>query len=66
MVMGEPHLRFYAGVPLSSDDGFNIGTLCIADQKPRDLSEGDLEILSSKKRSPIWSKRPVLATWLCA
>ena len=47
MVTGEPHLRFYAGVPLSSADGFNVGTLCIADQKPRHLSAGDLEVLKA-------------------
>ena len=45
LVTGEPHLRFYAGVPLSTDDGFNVGTLCIADREPRDLRAGDLEVL---------------------
>ena len=47
LVVGEPHVRFYAGVPLTSADGHNVGTLCIADTKPRDLSSTDLEILKS-------------------
>jgi GAF domain-containing protein len=35
LVTGEPHIRFYAGAPLKSDDGYKIGTLCIIDNKPR-------------------------------
>lgn len=34
-------VRFYAGVPLSTTDGFYVGTLCIADSKPRRLSDLD-------------------------
>jgi two-component system NtrC family sensor kinase len=37
-VTGEPFVRFYAGVPLHSEDGFRIGTLCVFDQAPRGLS----------------------------
>lgn len=32
------NIRFYAGVPLSTDDGLPIGTLCIYDSEPRELS----------------------------
>ena len=35
-VLGEPHLRFYMGIPLRTTDGFNVGTLCIMDQVPRE------------------------------
>ena len=33
-VMGEPHIRFYAGVPLRTRDGFNIGTICAIGLEP--------------------------------
>ena len=34
-VLSEPGLRFYAGAPLLTKDGFNLGTLCLLDMKPR-------------------------------
>lgn len=44
LVVAEPFLRFYAGVPLAAN-GQNIGTLCIADSKPRTLEASELETL---------------------
>ncbi len=39
LVTGQPGLRFYAAAPLKTSDGFNLGTLCIADKKPRYFTE---------------------------
>lgn len=39
LVVNEPHIRFYAGAVLRGPTGQPVGTLCLIDHKPRDLSE---------------------------
>jgi PAS domain S-box-containing protein len=46
LVAGELGLKFYAGVPLTTYDGYNLGTLCIIDQEPREMSPADLATLA--------------------
>ena len=45
LVTGAPAIRFYAGQPIFSHDGFPLGTLCIIDTKPRTLSSAQVACL---------------------
>lgn len=45
LVAGDFGLRFYAGVPLTTDDGHNLGTLCIIDKEARPITESEIEDL---------------------
>lgn len=38
LVTSEPHIRFYAGAPLHSREGHNLGTLCVIDREPRQIT----------------------------
>jgi PAS domain S-box-containing protein len=53
LVVGPPYIRFYAGFPLKSYSGENIGTLCVIDQKPRTLEDWQIEALGIISRQVI-------------
>src|SRR5215472_5749250 len=46
LVAGEPHVRFYAAAPLRTRDCFGLGTLCIIDRQPRDLTLSERAMLA--------------------
>jgi len=45
LVIGEPFIRFYAGQPLTSPDGFRVGTFCLLDRVPRHFDDVQRSIL---------------------
>lgn len=44
-VIGPPHIRFYAGVPLRGPGGWFVGSLCVMDTKPRPFTTANLSAL---------------------
>ena len=45
LVTSNPHVIFYAGIVLKSDEDLPLGTLCVIDNKPRKLSEKQIRLL---------------------
>ena len=57
-VVGDPHLRFYAGQPLQAPGGEHVGTLCILDTQPRTLDARDIELL---REMATWVQKELMA-----
>jgi signal transduction histidine kinase/ActR/RegA family two-component response regulator len=53
LVLNDPHIRFYAGMPLKTPEGYNIGTMCIIDTKPRILDNRQRCVIETLARQVI-------------
>lgn len=45
LITGSPNMVFYAGAPLNTSEGFPLGTLCVIDNKPRELNQSQKDSL---------------------
>lgn len=66
LVVGEPHIRFYAGAPLVSPEGAPLGSLCVIDYKPRpeglsDFQREGLELLADAVMQRLYTHRGLRA-----
>lgn len=69
LVIGPPYVRFYAGAPLKMSNGHRLGTLCVIDRVPRELTDDEkskleyladmvvAEIVRKVDAQPDWSDR---------
>ena len=46
LVTGKPHIRFYAGAPLTAPNGYRLGALCLLDDEPRTFTTDDQKTLA--------------------
>lgn len=53
LVTHDPHVRFYAGAPLKTPGGQNIGTLCVIDHTPRTLTDRQYQALRALSRQVV-------------
>lgn len=50
LVTDAPNIRFYAGIPLTLEEGLHAGTLCVLDRVPRDITPGQFDALAMLAR----------------
>ena len=53
LTKGAPHVQFYAGAPLVTEEGYALGTLCVLDDKPRELNSQQKTALAALSRAVV-------------
>jgi two-component system, NtrC family, sensor kinase len=53
LVLGAPEIRFYAGAPLVAPNGHILGTVCVFDTKPREISSAQVKALQALSRQVV-------------
>jgi PAS domain S-box-containing protein len=53
LVVGDPKIRFYAGMPLANSEGYKLGTLCVIDRIPRTLTQPQRDGLARLSRQVV-------------
>jgi GAF domain-containing protein len=62
LVLSEPYIRFYAGSPLTTVEGFSLGTLCVIDRYPREITPEQvaaLHVLSQQVMTQLELRRTI-------
>ena len=51
LVTGFPKVKFYAGAPIITPEGYSIGTICVIDNSPKTLNDKQINALKSLSRN---------------